>query len=93
MLFHARSAAPDPEKLWRRLQMVVAAHMNFSTSNVVDLNGAVNISLRLTNDRGSNDLTIRLAATIIDANGLNNNIALAEIDRSDNFVYDNAAAA
>lgn len=63
----------------------------FSTSNVVDLNGAVNITVTLTNGLGTNDFTIGLAAAIIDPNGPNNNIALTGIVGFDNLGYNNDA--
>jgi PEP-CTERM motif-containing protein len=65
----------------------------FSTSNVVDLNGAVNITVTLTNGSGANNFTISLAATIVDPNGPNNNIALTGIVGFDNLAYNNAATA
>jgi hypothetical protein len=65
----------------------------FSTSNVVDLSGSVEITVTLANGSGSNDYTIGLAATIIDPNGPNNNIALTGIDGFDNLGYNNAATA
>src|SRR5512142_964024 len=65
----------------------------FSTSNVVDLSGAVNITLTLTNGSGTNDFTIGLAAAIVDSNGPNNNIALTGIAGFDNLGYNNTATA
>jgi hypothetical protein len=60
---------------------------------VVDLSGAVNITVTLTNGSGTNDFTIGLAATIVDPNGPNNNIALTGIVGFDNLGYNNAATA
>ncbi len=65
----------------------------FSTSNVADLSGAVDITVTLANGLGSNDFTIGLGATIIDPNGPNDNIALTGIEGFDNFGYNNAATA